>query len=371
MTMIKVKGFKIFRDKKPPFRTRCYHRATGYKIDLEAIALGSADFFAECEKIRAIAEATKVKDPKPGTLGGLLVAYYKTEHFSDTLSDRTRKDYRKVAEYLEPIRDTPISAIDTPLVSAIHDKATIKLGWRQANMLRTFLFEVFKYGIPKGLISANFAAAVIPKPRPKSLKRANRPWTISELTFVLSNAPSHIAAALCVMAYTGLDPSDALHLKRDAMSDGMIRALRGKTGTDIAVPVIRFLAEALDRAPKHDAITILASTKRRPWTYDGFSTAWHRWRGKQVDTNLLAKDLTLKGLRHTVATLLREDGMSKAEIADLLGQKTESMAGHYSRDANLAERNRKTGAALQSVIENRTGVVKPFANTVKPNGTGV
>jgi integrase len=256
------------------------------------------------------------------------------------------------------------------LLSAIHDKATIKLGWRQANMLRTFLFEVFKYGIPKGLITANFAAAVIPKPRPKGLKRANRPWTIDELSFVLDNAPPHVAAALSVMAYTGLDPSDALHLKRDAMADGTIWAQRGKTGTDIAVPVISLLAEALDRAPKHYAITILASTKSRPWTYDGFSTSWHRWRGKQAEAGQLAKDLTLKGLRHTVATLLREDGMSNAQIADLLGQKTESMAQHYSRDANLAERNRKTGAALQNVIETRTGVVKPFVKTVKPNGTG-
>jgi integrase len=367
MTMVKVKGFKIFRDKKPPFKSRCYHRATGHKIDLESVLLGSAAFFAECAKITALVEAQKARAPKAGTLGGLIEAYYRTEHFSDTLSDRTRKDYRTVARYLERILDTPISAIDTPLVSAIHDKATIKLGWRQANMLRTFLFEVFKYGIPKGLVTANFAAAVIPKPRPKGLKRANRPWIIEELTFVLDNAPAHLAAAVSVMAYTGLDPSDALHLKRDAMSNGTIWAARGKTGNDIAVPVIGLLAAALERAPKHDAITILASTKLRPWTYDGFSTAWHRWRGKQAVAGLLAKDLTLKGLRHTVATLLREDGMSKAEIADLLGQKTESMAHHYSRDANLAERNRKTGAALQNVIETRTGIVKPFVQIVKPD----
>ena len=366
MTMIKVKGFKIFKDGKPPYRSRCYHRKTGYKIDLETVELGSAAFFAECEKIRALAEALKAKEPKPGTLGGLIVAYYRTEHFSDTLSDRTRKDYRTVANYLEAILDTPISAIDTPLVAGIHDKATLKLGWRQANMLRTFLFEVFKYGIPKGLIAANFAAATIPKPRPKGLKRANRPWTIEQLSFVLDNAPAHLAAAVSVMAYTGLDPSDALHLKRDAIDNGTIWAARGKTGKDIAVPVIALLAAALERAPKHDAITILASTKGRPWTYDGFSTSWHRWRGKQAESGLLAKDLTLKGLRHTVATLLREDGMGKAEIADLLGQKTESMAHHYSRDANLAERNRKTGAALQNVIETRTGVVKLSGKSVKP-----
>jgi hypothetical protein len=81
MTMIKVKGFKIFRDKKSPFSLRCYHRATGYKINLDAMPLGSVAFFSECEKIAALVEAQKAKAPKAGTLGGLIVAYYRTEHF--------------------------------------------------------------------------------------------------------------------------------------------------------------------------------------------------------------------------------------------------------------------------------------------------
>lgn len=43
--------------------------------------------------------------------------------------------------------------------------------------------------------------------------------------------------------------------------------------------------------------------------------------------------LTLKGLRHTVATILREMGKDYATIAEMLGQKTEAMAKHYSRRA--------------------------------------
>lgn len=244
------------------------------------------------------------------------------------------------------------------------------MGWRQANMLRTFLFEVFKYCIPLGLVSANFAEKVIPKPRPKNLKRANRAWEIEELAFVLEHAPPHVAAALSVMAYTGLDPSDALGLRRDAIDGGVIWATRGKTGEPVAVPIIGLLRAALERAPKHDAITILASSKGTPWTYDGFSTVWHRWRAKQVEAGLLEKDLTLKGLRHTVATLLREEGRTKGEIADFLGQKTERMAHHYSRDADLAEKNKATAATLQDVIEKRTAVVKPFGKSVKPEAKG-
>lgn len=233
-------------------------------------------------------------------------------------------------------------------------------------MLRTFLSEVFRHGVPKGLITANYAEAVIPKPRPRDKAYANRPWTAAECETVLRLAPAHIRAALALMANTGLDPSDALHLRRSAIADGVIWARRGKTGNEVPLPIGSALRAALDDAPKHDAVTILATSKGLPWTYNGFSTVWHRFKTKQVEAGAIPADLTLKGLRHTVATVLREAGKTPREIADLLGQKTESMALHYSRNSNLAESNRATIETLDSETKRRTQVVKPFAKSVKP-----
>ena len=76
--------------------------------------------------------------------------------------------------------------------------------------------------------------------------------------------------------------------------------------------------------------------------------------------NEVGSGLTLKGLRHTVATILAEYGYDERTIADMLGQKTIEMARHYSR---RADRTRK----LTAVIENfdaevnlrRTKIVKP------------
>ena len=256
--------------------------------------------------------------------------------------------------------------INTPLVAGIHDKAAVKIGWRHANMLRTFLSEVFRHNIPKGLISANYAEAVIPKRRPRGKAYANRPWTSDELTAVLHLAPPHIRAAVALMANTGLDPSDALQLRRDAIADGVIWARRSKTGVEVPLPIGATLRAALDDSPKHDALTILATTKGLPWTYNGFSTVWHRSKDRQVDAGNIPAHLTLKGLRHTVATVLREAGVQPRQIADLLGQKTEAMALRYSRDANLADSNRATMETLDSETERRTKVVKPFAKSVIP-----
>lgn len=177
MTFVRVKGFKIFKDRHE--KMRCYHRNSGRKIDLDQSPIGAAQFFAECETIRAAAEAQHQRAPKPGPLGGLIQAYFETEHFAN-LAPATRRDYRACADYLEPIKSTPIDVIDTPLIAGIHDKAAKAIGWRRANMVRSVLSEVFRHAIPKGLIHENPAKGVIPKPRPKNRPYANRPWTAEE-----------------------------------------------------------------------------------------------------------------------------------------------------------------------------------------------
>lgn len=89
MTQVRVKGFKIFKDRHG--KQRCYHRETGHKVDLNHAPIGSAEFFAECETIRAIAEAQRAKAPKAGTLGGLIQSYFETEHYQN-LAEATRRD---------------------------------------------------------------------------------------------------------------------------------------------------------------------------------------------------------------------------------------------------------------------------------------
>lgn len=71
MTYVRVKGFKIFRDRHG--KPRCYHRASGAAVDLEKHPIGSAGFIAECTKITALSD--KGADAKPGTLGLLIKRY--------------------------------------------------------------------------------------------------------------------------------------------------------------------------------------------------------------------------------------------------------------------------------------------------------
>jgi len=76
--------------------------------------------------------------------------------------------------------------------------------------------------------------------------------------------------------------------------------------------------------------------------------------------------LSPKGLRHTLATSLRAEGKDERAIADVLGQKTPAMARHYSRNAALAKKNKKTLQTIRKRESALAEVVKPFAKTVQP-----
>src|ERR1700737_3489618 len=99
MTIVRVKGFHIFKDRHG--RLRCYHRKTGAPVDLAKAPIGSAEFIAECAKIAALADAKAGKD-KPGTLGLLICDYRKSPVFQD-LAPKTQRDYQAIFDYLRAI----------------------------------------------------------------------------------------------------------------------------------------------------------------------------------------------------------------------------------------------------------------------------
>lgn len=108
-----------------------------------------------------------------------------------------------------------------------------------------------------------------------------------------------------------------------------------------------------------NAITLCLNSHGKPWTVSGFRASWRPIRQKLEKEGKVQKGLTLKGLRHTVATILAEMGMDERTIADTLGQKTIEMARHYS---SRADRSRKMEDAVKNfdLEENRrrTKIVK-------------
>jgi integrase len=354
MTVVRVKGFHIFKDRHG--RLRCYHRKTRAPVDLDKAPLGSAEFLAECAKIAALAEAKAGKE-KPGTLGLLICDYRKSPVFQD-LAPRTRADYQTHFDYLRPIADTALVRFDRPLVVRVRDKAAASKGRRFGNYLKATLSVIFGWGRERGYLADNPASGIKAIRRQKGAPEANRPWSDQERDAVLDAAPAHMRPAIALMMFTGLGPKDALTLPRNFARSGEIATRRAKTGEPVFWPMPRPLAAILDQAPSHAATTLCASSTGRPWTLDGFRASWRTLRIRLEKDGRIGSALTCYGLRHTVAVILRESGCDERTIADALGQKTIEMARHYAKgadlrgkmrgvvknfDAELAKRRTKTG----------------------------
>ncbi len=351
MTVVRVRGIKRFRDRHGKWR--CYHRKTGQAITAE---FGSGEFFQDLARLNEL--VIKAGEPRPGTLGMLIAEYRASTTFCE-LANRTRSDYQKIFEYLKPISDTPLLRFDRALVVRIRDKATSH-GRRFANYVKAVLSIVFSWGAERGYLDANPAERVKNIRRPKGAPEANRPWTDTERHAVLDAAPAHMKPALALMMFTGLGPEDALRLPRSFYKDGEIATRRSKTGEPVLWPAPTPLKEILSAAPQHDAVTLCANSRGRPWTSNGFRASWRPVQMRLLSENRIGFGLTLYGIRHTVAVILRECGFDERTIADALGQKTIEMARHYAQGADLRPKMRGVVAVFErEVNERRTKAVKP------------
>jgi integrase len=355
VTVIRVKGFQIFVDRRG--KLRCYHRKTRIPIDLVKAPIGSAEFFAECARINRISKGPD--PPKPGTLGLLIAEYRASAAFVD-LAPRTQTDYHRCLDYLKPIADTALIRFDRPLVVRIRDKAAATRGRRFGNYVKAVLSIVFAWGAERGYLTANPVEGIKDIRRNRGAPESNRPWADEERHNVLDSVPRHMKPALALMMFCGLGPKDALKLPCSFYCDGEIATQRSKTGEPIFWPAPAELRAILESAPKHNAITLCVNSNGKPWTESGFRASWRKERIKLEKTARVGSGLTLYGLRHTVAVILREAGYDERTIADALGQKTIEMARHYAKGADLRPKMRSVVSVLDAELnKRRTKTVKP------------
>jgi integrase len=347
MTIVRVHGFKFFTDRNG--HKRCYHRRTRIAIDLKKAPRGSPEFLAECARIVAL--TTTATAAKPGTLGHLINLYRAHPCFTDR-ELRTRTDYQRVFNYLKPIEDTPLVKFDKPLIVRIRDKALTK-GRRQANYVQAVLSLLFGWGVERGHVTTNPAAGIKPIPRSKHALDANPPWPDEARHVVLNESPKHVLPAIGLMMFTGLGPKDALKLPKSFYKDGDIATRRSKTGEPVFWQCPVQLAEILAAAPQHNAITLCANSDGKPWTVSGFNSTWQKVKRRLVEDGKFSSSLTLYGLRHTVAVILRELGYDDRTIADALGQSDPKMALHYAKGADLKPKMRGVVANFDAEMDKR------------------
>jgi integrase len=239
---------------------------------------------------------------------------------------------------LKPLDAMPLIEITPQFIAGLRDRMAAKHGRRQANYVMAVISVACEHGKEHGIINENPVKGVKRVKRARDAKSANRPWTLDECRTVISSIPQQLRLPVALGMFTGLRKGDVLALTKAAIRDGKIWRKTNKTGQEVSIPVHPDLAHLLATAPRHNAITIAATTKGTPWTGSGFNSSFIKAMAALKRDEKVGDGLTFHGLRHTVGTLLVEAGYDLDTVRRWLGQKTLAMAIHYSETADTSDR---------------------------------
>ncbi|WEK50371.1 MAG: tyrosine-type recombinase/integrase [Candidatus Kaistia colombiensis] len=356
MTVIRLKGVKHYRH--PVSRIDYYyHRKSGTRL---LAAPGTAEFLEEYK--RAEDGLEPALEPRKGTLGQLMKAYRASHYFTD-LRSRTRADYDKVINFLSDMDGLPLTDIDGPFVVRMRDKIYAKRKRRFANYCLAVLSIMLEYGVERGDVKVNAVKGVKKVRKRADAPKVNRAWTLEEREAVMAAAPPQLLLPTAISRWTGLRQGDILKMPRTVYDGASIRLVTSKAGIAVSIPVAAPLKAIIDatlaaagESDKPTTITLCANSRGKPWTESGFRASFFKMIGELEASGRVDEGLTFHGLRHSVATELREAGFDTRTIADMLGQKTTSMAEHYSSDADLSAKLKGVVRKLEKRNARRTKV---------------
>jgi integrase len=348
-TTTRIKGIKRYFEPKTG-KYYCYHRATGKRIKED---FGSSEFLARLIALDQEAESREGEAAKPGTLKALVLDYKQTDEFKD-LSKRTRSDYEKVFTFLEPLWQARLTAFDAAKLNALRTEWRKTRGRRFVNYIRSVLSILFEHAKSMGVANTNPARDMKKIKRPRNEPKMNRPWSLAERQAVLACLPPHLKLPVAIGLYTGMRQGDVLRLQRKVLAGNCINITTSKRLVPISIDILADLRIALNEAPQHDAITLCANSRGKPWTESGFRASFFKELRKLEQKKVIGAGLTFHGLRHTVATVLAEAGVSAEDIAAVLGQRSSKMADHYSQEADRSRRSKEAIRKLKPLTKGQT-----------------
>ena len=354
---MRLKGIKAYFEPKAG-KVYCYHRKSGIRLTAPP---GTLEFLDEYKA----AESTVKPKPsgRPGSLALIIAAYRASHEFLDLRSD-TRKEYERSLSILSGLGTLVMSEIKSPDVVRIRDNLRKSRNRTAANKSLATLSILFSFAVEHGLADGNPVRGVRKLKGAKDTPYRNRPWSKCELDTVLSHLPQHLALPFIIARWTGLRIGDVVKLKSSLYDGKVIQLHTSKRDVLVSIPAAQPLKLALEMRPHPNATTACLNSLHKPWTKDGFQTSFFKVIRKLEKEGLVGLGLTLHGLRHTVATEMRELGYDPRTIADMLGQKSEVMAQHYSRAADLQKKLKPVIEKMESAEEARTKMSRKSEKSV-------
>lgn len=332
-------------------RVYWYHRATGKRLKA---APETAEGHLEIAALDAQAKAESALSDAPGGSYAEIWDRYRQSPEWRALKPRTRSDYQAVRDWIGQAARKHVTTLTTAAVFDLRDKAARAKGRRFGNYVVQVLRLTLEWARKRDLCRVNAAKDVDLIRKPRGEANANRAWTAAEVEAFALAAPPQLLVPFALGLFAGMRQGDALIVTWSALDGGALRWIAGKNGEPCIAPITGPLAAVLAdaKARRGPAVQIAVTASGSPWTASGFRASFFKLVRKLTAAGAMQPGCTFHGLRHTIATMARNDGESDSRVAAGIGDRSPAMAMIYARDADRT-------AAQTAILE---GVQKRFGN---------
>ena len=329
MQVVRLKHVKRYR---VGGRVYWYHRLTGERLPDD-----------ENERIQRVLHVNATMDgwrPEriPGSIGDVIARYKVSPEFKGLAASTRRSYMRQIARLEDNVGGNPITDINTAWLYELRDAMAEKP--RSADVMLGVLSVLLNFAVARGFRDDNPARNVKRLRRGKSYEA----WPEEAIERFRAEANPRMVWAMELAIHTGQRQGDVLAMQWRHIKDGMIEVAQQKTGERLLIPVHPDLAAVLVYIPRVGT-NIVHSERGSAYTSNGFSAIFRRERDR-----LGLSDFRFHGLRHTAGHRLAEAGATDREIMSILGHRTASMVGRYTR---TADQKRLAQAAIHK-LEPRT-----------------
>lgn len=246
------------------------------------------------------------------TLRAIVAAYRGSPQF-ESKSDATKADYRQRLDQIEAkFGRVPIRLIPKLRGEVIKWRDEMADTPRAADRCVGMLATVLAWAEDREVIDRN------PLTRIAKLHKANRADLIWEAQHwqAFDDAPGYVRRVLVLASLTGLRIGDLRRLAWEDLQPGYIALKTRKTGGEAIIPLYPELARFFTGPGRG---VVLRNTLGKPWTKEGWKSAWERAVPEGFDRHV-------HDLRGTFATRLMAAGFSDTEIALVMGWRAERIA---------------------------------------------
>ena len=134
---------------------------------------------------------------------------------------------------------------------------------------------------------------------------------------------------IAVLLYTGLRRGDAVRIGRQHVRDGVATIRTQKTGTEVHLPVLPELQQAIDYGPTSD-LAFICGANGKPITKESFGNAF------SDACRAAGVNKSAHGLRKIGATRAANNGATVAQLNAIFGWTGSKMASLYTANADRA-----------------------------------